>query len=81
MPARPLDYFNDRVGPGGRGSTANVVAAVASAILPGLGQLAQGRVGAAVFFLALDLLLWVFCLGWVMHIWACIDAALWEPDA
>lgn len=63
----------------GRGSTANIIAAIASAIIPGLGQLAQGRLGAAIFFFVIDVVLWLVCLGWIMHIWACIDAAYWEP--
>ncbi len=63
-----------------------MVAAIASAIIPGLGQLAQGRLGPAVFFFVTDVVLWVtlsiFCLGWlalVVHAWACLDAAWWEP--
>ena len=63
----------------GRGSTANVIAAVVSFVIPGLGQAAQGRIAAGVFFFVVDVLLWFVCLGWIMHIWACIDAALWEP--
>ncbi|MEM1012048.1 MAG: hypothetical protein AAGI46_07480 [Planctomycetota bacterium] len=70
----------------GQGGTANVIAAIASAILPGLGQLAQGRIAPAIFFFVVDVTLWVLlsiiCLGWlalVIHAWACLDAALWEP--
>lgn len=69
-----------------RGGPGNVLAAVASAFIPGLGQLAQGRIGPAIFFFVTDVMLWlvlsVFCLGWlalVIHAWACLDAALWEP--
>ncbi len=59
----------------GQGSTGNVISAIASFIYPGLGQLCQGRIlAAAVFFFAATLL-WFVLLGWVMHIWAAIDAA------
>lgn len=64
-----------------RGSTANVIAAIASFIIPGLGQLAQGRILAAILFFVIDVVLWIFLLGWLMHIWACIDAALYtDPE-
>jgi hypothetical protein len=72
----PLDYFSH---PPGRGSSGNVIAALASAFIPGLGQLAQGRILPAAFFFVLNLLLWAFCIGWITHIWSCIDAALWQP--
>ena len=61
-----------------QGSTGNVVAALASAVLPGLGQLAQGRVFAAAVFFLLFAALWVVWLGWLIHIVACIDAARWQ---
>jgi TM2 domain-containing membrane protein YozV len=59
----------------GQGSTGNVLCAIASFIYPGLGQLCQGRIlSAAIFFFAATAL-WFVLLGWVMHIWATIDAA------
>ena len=64
-----------------RGSTGNIIAAVASFFFPGLGQLAQGRLLPAAGFFVASLLLWVVTfglLGWVMHLWACIDAALYD---
>ena len=71
-----------------QGGTGNVLAAIASAFIPGLGQLAQGRFGPAIFFFVFDVLMWLVlslvCLGWlalVIHAWACLDAALWEPTA
>ena len=60
-----------------RGSTGNIIAAIASFIIPGLGQLAQGRIGAAILFFVFDVLLWLILLGWIMHIWACLDAAFY----
>lgn len=62
----------------GRGSTGNVIAALASFFLPGLGQLLQGRILAAVLFFASWILLWCCCLGWIPQIWATLDAALWR---
>ena len=66
----------------GQGSTANVIAALASFFVPGLGQLIQGRIGKALFLLIAGGILWLISfgtLGWVVHIWAAIDAALWKP--
>ena len=65
----------------GQGSTGNVIAALASFIVPGLGQLIQGRVLAALFFFILFVPLWLVWLGWIMHIWSCINAALWKPKS
>lgn len=63
----------------GQGSAGNVIAALASFFIPGLGQLIQGRpVRAVIFFLAAAILWWIL-LGWIIHLWAIIDAALWKP--
>jgi TM2 domain-containing membrane protein YozV len=64
----------------GQGSTGNVVAAVCSVFIPGLGQLVQGRVLAALVQFVLAGLLWLMWLGWVVHIYSIIDAARWSPD-
>ena len=63
----------------GQGSTGNVIAALASFFIPGLGQLIQGRVVMAVVQFVLAACLWIFLLGWAIHIWSIIDAALWKP--
>lgn len=63
----------------GQGSAGNVMAALASLFIPGLGQLLQGRVFAAVVFFLASLVLWFLLLGWVIHLWACLNAALWRP--
>jgi TM2 domain-containing membrane protein YozV len=65
----------------GQGSTGNVIAAVCSFFVPGLGQLVQGRLGMAIIQFVLALVLWVFLLGWAIHLWSIIDAALWNPPA
>jgi TM2 domain-containing membrane protein YozV len=65
----------------GRGSGGNVIAALASLIVPGLGQLTQGRVFSALLQLVFSGILWVISfglLGWVGHILAALDAALWR---
>ena len=59
----------------------NVIAAIASFLIPGLGQLAQGRLGAALGFFLLPLVLWVVMLGWIGHIWAAVNAARWSGEA
>jgi TM2 domain-containing membrane protein YozV len=59
----------------GRGSTGNVVAALCSFFIPGLGQLLQGRLGAALLHFVMFALLWLIFLGWVVHIWSAYDAA------
>ncbi len=65
----------------GQGSAGNVIAALASFFIPGLGQLIQGRLlSAAVFFVA-AILLWLILMGWIIHIWSIIDAALWKPKS
>jgi TM2 domain-containing membrane protein YozV len=64
-----------------QGSTGNVVAALCSFWIPGLGQLIQGRVGAAIGFFIGSGVLWCLLLGWIIHIWACVNAAKWKPKS
>lgn len=59
----------------GPGSAGNVISALASFVYPGLGQLVQGRILAALIFFVMATVLWFILLGWIMHIWAAIDAA------
>lgn len=61
-----------------RGSTGNVIAAVCSFFIPGLGQLVQGRVFMALIQFILAGILWFFLLGWLIHLWSIIDAAVWK---
>ena len=63
----------------GQGSTGNVIAALASFFIPGLGQLIQGRVLKALIMFVLAGILWWFLLGWIIHLWSILDAALWKP--
>ena len=65
----------------GQGTTGNVIAAVCSFFIPGLGQLVQGRLLAALFQFLLTGLIWFLSfgtLGWIGHIISCIDAARWR---
>lgn len=63
----------------GQGSTGNVIAALASFFIPGLGQLLQGRLAKAIVMFVLAGVLWFFLLGWIIHLWSILDAALWKP--
>lgn len=63
----------------GRGSCGNVLAALASFFIPGLGQLLQGRWLLAGVMFVLTALLWLVLLGWIIHLWSIIDAALYQP--
>lgn len=63
----------------GQGSTGNVIAAVCSFFVPGLGQLVQGRVVAALFYFVFAALLWIVLLGWIIHLISIIDAAMFVP--
>jgi TM2 domain-containing membrane protein YozV len=63
-----------------QGSAGNVIAAVCSFFFPGLGQLVQGRVLSALLFFVGAAVVWFISfgmLGWTIHIWSCINAALW----
>jgi TM2 domain-containing membrane protein YozV len=63
----------------GQGSAGNVLAAICSLFIPGLGQLVQGRLLMALLMFALAALLWFFLLGWVIHLWSILDAAMFKP--
>ncbi len=62
-----------------QGSSGNVIAALCSFFIPGLGQLLQGRVLAALVHFVLAWLLWFVLLGWIVHLWSIIDAARFTP--
>jgi TM2 domain-containing membrane protein YozV len=63
----------------GQGSAGNVIAAVCSFFIPGLGQLVQGRLLKAAIMFVLAAALWVIWMGWIIHLWSIIDAALFKP--
>lgn len=64
----------------GSGSCGNVLAALASFFIPGLGQLLQGRWLLAGCMFLLTALLWLILLGWIIHLWSIIDAALYKGE-
>jgi TM2 domain-containing membrane protein YozV len=66
----------------GQGSGGNVIAALASFFIPGLGQLLQGRIVKAAIMFVLAGIVWLVSfgtLGWIIHLWSVVDAALWKP--
>lgn len=63
----------------GQGSAGNVLAALCSFFIPGLGQLLQGRLLMAAIHFVLAALLWIILLGWAIHLWSILDAALFKP--
>lgn len=71
----------------GQGSGGNVIAAVCSFFIPGLGQLVQGRILAALIFFVfaagsygLGFLIFPLVIGAIFHIWSIIDAARFKGD-
>ena len=72
----------------GQGSAGNVIAAICSLIIPGLGQLLHGRILSAIFwFVAACIafaITWLITLsllpfGWfVVSIFSCISAAMYR---
>ena len=64
-----------------QGSTGNVLAAIASFFIPGLGQLVQGRALRGLVMLIATGILWLITFGLggrIGHIIACYDAAVWK---
>ncbi len=74
----------------GQGSTGNVIAALCSLFVPGLGQLVQGRILWAIFWFVFAGvafgLTWLFTLsifpfgGFVVSVLSCIHAAVYKRD-
>lgn len=62
----------------GTGYCGNVIAALASFFIPGLGQLLQGRWLLAGLMFVLTALLWLILLGWIIHLWSIVDAAVYR---
>lgn len=71
----------------GQGSGGNVIAALCNLIIPGLGQLVQGRLLMALLFFifwgiagGLTLLLIGYILLPIVYLWAILDAAKFKGD-
>jgi TM2 domain-containing membrane protein YozV len=65
----------------GPGSAGNVIAAICSLIIPGLGQLVQGRIVMAAVYFILGATVWILTcghFGWIVNLIATIDAALYR---
>ncbi|MFO8232660.1 MAG: hypothetical protein R6U20_08340 [Longimonas sp.] len=63
-----------------QGSGGNVIAALASFLIAGLGQLVQGRLIAAAIHFVLAGVVWAVSfgtMGWVVHIYSAYSAATW----
>ena len=60
----------------GQGSGGNVLAAICSFFIPGLGQLVQGRLLAALLFFAV--LIIPAIIGGIFHLWSIINAARYK---
>jgi len=69
----------------GAGSTGNVIAAVCSFFIPGLGHLVQGRIfGALFFFISCAVLYFLYItipVAVILHLWAIISTAIYKPGA
>ena len=72
----------------GQGSGGNVLAAVCSFFIPGLGQLVQGRILAALLFFVIVGVSYFFAvliipavIGGLFHLWSIIDAARFKGAA
>lgn len=72
----------------GQGSTGNVIAAVCSFFIPGLGQLIQGRILIGLIVLVLVPVCYFFwflivpgIVGALIHLWSIIAAAMYQPPA
>jgi TM2 domain-containing membrane protein YozV len=75
----------------GQGSGGNVLAAICSFFIPGLGQLVQGRVLSAFLFFVVTMALYGLVIitfgiaffllipAWLVHLWSIVNAARWTP--
>ena len=48
-------------------------------LLPGFGQVKQGRKLEAALFFVGACIAWIFLMGWIIHLWSFFDAAMWKP--
>ncbi|WP_243042020.1 hypothetical protein [Dyella sedimenti] len=62
----------------GQEGIGRVPAAIGSLLVPGLGQLLQRRPWIALVMIALAGVLWIIRMGWIIHLWSCLDAAIYK---
>ena len=72
----------------GQGSAGNVIAALCSVFIPGLGQLLQGNILPAIFVfvtVTVGYALWFLIIpvifAGLIHLWSIYDAATFKPDS
>ena len=58
----------------------NLGCAAASLIVPGAGQFLQSRPRMGLTMLIFAVVLWLAWLGWIIHLWAGLDAWLYRGD-
>ena len=63
-----------------QGHTGNIVASLASILIPGIGQVAQGRPLIGLMFFLCAVVAWAIGIGWLFHIGASIEAAIWNGE-
>ena len=63
-----------------QGSTGNVIAALCSFFIPGLGQLIQGRIIKGAIYFILTALFWLVWMGWLPHLLSIINAARFKSQ-
>jgi TM2 domain-containing membrane protein YozV len=70
-----------------QGSTGNVISALCNVFFPGLGQLVQGRIMAAIIFAIVCVagytLWWMVIpaiIAGIFHLWSIIDAATYKSN-
>lgn len=61
-------------------SSENLIAGIASFVIPGLGQFLQGRVVTGIKHFAICVLLWIFFLGWIMNLFSAFEAVQWTEN-
>ena len=87
MASVPEKTFQEILMSAGQAYTGNVLAAICSCFIPGLGQFVQGRLMMGLVMLATGCVLWVMGffglvpLGLIAHLWSIIDAARYRPTA
>lgn len=74
----------------GQGSGGNVLAALCSVFIPGLGQLLQGRIMKAIMFFVVTfvsyalaatvIFFFMWFVGAIFHVWGIIDAAKYRGN-
>ena len=71
-----------------QGSAGNIIAAICNVFFPGLGQLVQGRLSAAIIFAIICVggyALWFFIfpgiIAVIFHLWSILDAATYKNDS